>query len=221
MCQTPARSTSPNSCSTGPALWEFFRKNAVLQGKSPGVQGKGGQNTDTAFLALRLGVVLYLPKVGPGEEGAARYCAKILLPRRPKWRSALFHRSHTGSCTRSRPLSEKKKFCMISGGPFLSRPLWFTAESWVLGSGNHENHGKPWRSKTHSWSEVGPDIQRIPHTIAKPLFVLLLQLGNKNIYRENPTQRAEGASNLRALPSDTKLLLTKNYSQIPWGPKAH
>ena len=31
----PVRSTSPNSCSTGPALWEFFRKSAALQGKSP------------------------------------------------------------------------------------------------------------------------------------------------------------------------------------------
>ena len=34
-CQTPARSTSPDSCSTGSALWEFFRKSAVLQGKRP------------------------------------------------------------------------------------------------------------------------------------------------------------------------------------------
>ena len=34
-CRTPARSTSPNSCSTGPALWEFFRKSAALQGKRP------------------------------------------------------------------------------------------------------------------------------------------------------------------------------------------
>ena len=36
----PARSTSPNSCSTGPALWEFFRKSAVLQGKRPWRTGK-------------------------------------------------------------------------------------------------------------------------------------------------------------------------------------
>ena len=62
-CQTPARSTSPNSCSTGPALWEFFRKSAVRQGKRKALsyRGKGGQNTDIVFLALRLGVVLYLP----------------------------------------------------------------------------------------------------------------------------------------------------------------
>ena len=60
-CRTPARSTNPNSCSTGPALWEFFRKSAVVQGKGPGVQGKRWPNTDTAFLALRLGVVLHLP----------------------------------------------------------------------------------------------------------------------------------------------------------------
>ena len=30
-----SRRTNPNSCSTGPALWEFFRKSAVLQGKRP------------------------------------------------------------------------------------------------------------------------------------------------------------------------------------------
>ena len=61
-CQTPARSTSPNSCSTGPALWEFFRKTAVLQEKKKALayRGKGGQNTGTVFPALRLGVALYL-----------------------------------------------------------------------------------------------------------------------------------------------------------------
>ena len=57
---------SPNSCSTGPALWEFFRKSAVLQGKRPWRTGKGGQNTGTAFPALRLGVVLY-PR-GPNDQ---------------------------------------------------------------------------------------------------------------------------------------------------------
>ena len=31
--RTPARSTSPNSCSAGLALREFIRKSAVLQGK--------------------------------------------------------------------------------------------------------------------------------------------------------------------------------------------
>ena len=40
-CQLPARSTSPNSCSTGLALWEFFRKKAPhYRAKGPGVQGK-------------------------------------------------------------------------------------------------------------------------------------------------------------------------------------
>ena len=34
-CQTPACSTTPNSCSTGSALWEFFRTSAALQGKWP------------------------------------------------------------------------------------------------------------------------------------------------------------------------------------------
>ena len=44
-------------------MGEFFRKSAVLQGKRPwrtGEKEKGGQNTDTAFLALRLRVVLDL-----------------------------------------------------------------------------------------------------------------------------------------------------------------
>ena len=51
-CQTPARSTSPNSCSTGPALWEFFRKSAVLQGKTPWRTGKK---------VAKIQVLLFLP----------------------------------------------------------------------------------------------------------------------------------------------------------------
>ena len=48
---------------------------------------------------------------------------------RRRGRGALFfHRSHREICTRNRPLSETKFLLMISGGPFLSRPLWFTAE---------------------------------------------------------------------------------------------
>ena len=34
-CQTPAHSTNPNSCSKRLALFEFFRKSAILQGKRP------------------------------------------------------------------------------------------------------------------------------------------------------------------------------------------
>ena len=33
--------------------------------KALAYRGKGGQNTDTDFLALRLGVVLYLLKIAP------------------------------------------------------------------------------------------------------------------------------------------------------------
>ena len=29
-CRMPAHSTNPNSCSTGPALWEFSRKNQMI-----------------------------------------------------------------------------------------------------------------------------------------------------------------------------------------------
>ena len=38
------------------------------KGKGAGVQEKGGQNTDTPFLALRLGVVLYLPILGESKH---------------------------------------------------------------------------------------------------------------------------------------------------------
>ena len=73
-CQTPAHSTNPNSCSTGPALWEFSRKSAVRTTgkKALAYRGKGGQNTDTASHALRLGVVLYLPNLPFG-------CNEILV----------------------------------------------------------------------------------------------------------------------------------------------
>ena len=64
-CQTPARSTSPNSCSTGPALWRFFRKSAVLQGKRPGVQRKRWPQYRYCFSCLKVrGGSLYLPTLG-------------------------------------------------------------------------------------------------------------------------------------------------------------
>ena len=37
------------------------KKHRTTGRKALAYRGKGGQNTDTAFLALRLGVVLYLP----------------------------------------------------------------------------------------------------------------------------------------------------------------
>ena len=39
-CRTPTRSTSPNSCSTGPVCGNSSEKSHVLQEKGPGVQGK-------------------------------------------------------------------------------------------------------------------------------------------------------------------------------------
>ena len=51
-CQAPARSTSPNSCSTGPALWEFFRKRAVLQGRRPWHTGES---------VAKIQILLFLP----------------------------------------------------------------------------------------------------------------------------------------------------------------
>ena len=50
-CQTPARSTSSNSCSTGPALWDFFRKVLYSREKALAYRGKGGQNTDIDCLS--------------------------------------------------------------------------------------------------------------------------------------------------------------------------
>ena len=64
---------------------------------------------------------------GPGEEGAARYCPKFLLPKRAKMVLCSFHRTHREICTRNRPLSETKSLDDF-WGPFLSRPLCFTAE---------------------------------------------------------------------------------------------
>ena len=64
---------------------------------------------------------------GPGEQGAAGFCPRILLLKRAKTVLCPFHRSHREICTRSRPVSETKfldDFC----GPFLSRPLCFAAD---------------------------------------------------------------------------------------------
>ena len=65
---------------------------------------------------------------GREKNGAAGYCPKLLLPKRAKMVLCSFHRSHREICTRNRPLSETKFLLMISGGAFLSQPLWFTAE---------------------------------------------------------------------------------------------
>ena len=48
------RSTSPHSCSTGPALWEFFRKSAVLQGKRPWRTGKRWPKYRYCFSCLKV-----------------------------------------------------------------------------------------------------------------------------------------------------------------------
>ena len=45
---------------------------------------------------------------GPGEEGAAGYCPKVLLLKRAKMVLRPFHRSHREICTRNRPVSETK-----------------------------------------------------------------------------------------------------------------
>ena len=62
-CQTPARSTGPyRACSVG-----ILQKKCRTTGKKAlAYRGKGGQNTGTAFPALRLGVVRYLLTDGSG-----------------------------------------------------------------------------------------------------------------------------------------------------------
>ena len=50
----PARSTNPNSCSTGPALWEFFKKSAYYREKGPGVQGKRWPKYRYCFSCLKV-----------------------------------------------------------------------------------------------------------------------------------------------------------------------
>ena len=77
---------------------------------------------------------------GPREQGAAGYCPKILLG---QIGALPFHRSRRDICTRNRPVSETKFLLMISGGPFLSRPLWFTAE-------NHEMREVVFAGRTHT-----------------------------------------------------------------------
>ena len=58
---------------------------------------------------------------GPGEEGAARYCPKILHPKRAKMVLCSFHRSHREIRTRNRPFSETKFLgAPSSPGPFVS-----------------------------------------------------------------------------------------------------
>ena len=61
---------------------------------------------------------------GPGEQGAAGYCPKILLLKGP-----FFHRSHREICTRNRPVPETKFLDDFCEPLSLPAPL-FTAELW-------------------------------------------------------------------------------------------
>ena len=54
-------------------------------------------------------------------------CPKILLLKRAKMVLCPFRRSHREICTLNRQFL-RRGFWMISGGPFLSRPLWLTAD---------------------------------------------------------------------------------------------
>ena len=67
---------------------------------------------------------------GPGEQGAAGYCPKILLiirAQKTKWCSVL-SRGVIGKSALEIGQFLRRNFWMISGGPLLSRPLCFTAD---------------------------------------------------------------------------------------------
>ena len=64
---------------------------------------------------------------GPGEQGAAGYCPKILVLKRVKVVLCPFHRSRGKSALEIGEFL-RRNFWMISGGPFLSRPLCFIAK---------------------------------------------------------------------------------------------
>ena len=54
--------------------------------KALAYRGKAGQNTDTAFLALRLGVVLYLPNQPPRRQNdCLKMCPKIVYMSGSAW----------------------------------------------------------------------------------------------------------------------------------------
>ena len=102
-CQTPARSTNPNSCSTGLALWEFFRKSAVLEGKRPWHTGEKVAKIQILFLlpsGYRGGsrpsnFVFVKTFLSPGPEGPTNsfqlFFSSFLLER-PEELSGTLHR---------------------------------------------------------------------------------------------------------------------------------
>ena len=55
------------------------KKRRTTGKKALACRGKGGQNTDIAFLALRSGVVLYRPSTGVWEHRTRDYRAEIQL----------------------------------------------------------------------------------------------------------------------------------------------
>ena len=83
----------------------------------------------------------------PGEQGAAGYFPKILLLKSAKMVLCPFQRSHREICTRNRPVSETK-FWMISGGPFLSRPLCFIAALFLAVWAHRDRDLKSLRKRT-------------------------------------------------------------------------
>ena len=76
---------------------------------------KGLQQQSTSLSAVN--------KRGPGEEGAAGYCLKILLAKGAKMVFCSFHRSHREICTRNRPLSETKFLDDFWGAPSSPGPF--------------------------------------------------------------------------------------------------
>ena len=84
-------------------------------------------NDRSVSVSVNLCLIISSKTKGPGEEGAAGYCLKILLPKRPKWCSVLSIGA-TGKFALDIGHFLRRNFWMISGGPFLSQPLCFAAE---------------------------------------------------------------------------------------------
>ena len=77
---------------------------------------------------------------GPGEEGAAGYCPKILLPKGPKCCSVLSIGVIREICTWNRPLSESEISGWFLVAPSSPGPLCFAAERRTI----HKNRCKSW-----------------------------------------------------------------------------
>ena len=80
-CQTSARTTNSNSCSTGPGLREFFKQVPYYREKGPGVQGERWPKYRYCFSCLKLRGGSLPSKVcpcdKPGANGRKHLCVHV------------------------------------------------------------------------------------------------------------------------------------------------